>query len=273
MNEGTTGALPVDVVSDLKLKAVYSPKGKAGEFARLALNHYIGCPIGCLYCYAPTAARIDRARFHRYTSIPAEILRRFAGDCMKLDTWQQLEGIKAPPIMLCFLSDPYQPKEAKLGLTRSIIAIAHAFNLNISILTKQAGLAQRDFDLYVPGDEFGVSLTHWYTNTGKKWEPNADDVYARWNALIDAHRIGIRTIVSLEPCIVPLESLSVISGTHEHVDMFKLGMMNYHPHGKTIDWGLYGAAAVEILDSLGANYMVKADLRAEMDKAEAQDGR
>jgi DNA repair photolyase len=34
---------------------IYEPKGKAGEYAPLALNLYAGCSHGCTYCFAPTA--------------------------------------------------------------------------------------------------------------------------------------------------------------------------------------------------------------------------
>ena len=32
-------------------KAIYSPKGKAGEYAEYACNFYVGCSNGCEYCY------------------------------------------------------------------------------------------------------------------------------------------------------------------------------------------------------------------------------
>ena len=30
---------------------IYSPKGKAGEYAENAANFYVGCSNGCTYCY------------------------------------------------------------------------------------------------------------------------------------------------------------------------------------------------------------------------------
>ena len=32
-------------------KAIYKPKGKAGEYARFACNFYVGCSNDCSYCY------------------------------------------------------------------------------------------------------------------------------------------------------------------------------------------------------------------------------
>jgi DNA repair photolyase len=33
------------------MQTIYEPKGKAREYAPLALNLYESCPHGCKYCY------------------------------------------------------------------------------------------------------------------------------------------------------------------------------------------------------------------------------
>lgn len=32
-------------------RVIYSPKGKAGEYAENAANFFVGCSNGCTYCY------------------------------------------------------------------------------------------------------------------------------------------------------------------------------------------------------------------------------
>lgn len=32
-------------------RVIYSPKGKAGEYAENAANFFVGCSNGCAYCY------------------------------------------------------------------------------------------------------------------------------------------------------------------------------------------------------------------------------
>ena len=39
---------------------IYTPKGKAFEYAELALNIYNGCPHDCDYCFGRGIARKDR---------------------------------------------------------------------------------------------------------------------------------------------------------------------------------------------------------------------
>ena len=33
------------------MSAIYQPKGKAGEYAKYAVNFYVGCSNDCDYCY------------------------------------------------------------------------------------------------------------------------------------------------------------------------------------------------------------------------------
>ena len=43
--------------------AIYEPKGKALEYAPLALNLYDACPHGCTYCYCPAVLHRPPASF------------------------------------------------------------------------------------------------------------------------------------------------------------------------------------------------------------------
>ena len=39
------------------IRAIYTPKGPALEYAPLACNLYRGCAHGCLYCYARASSK------------------------------------------------------------------------------------------------------------------------------------------------------------------------------------------------------------------------
>jgi DNA repair photolyase len=79
--------------------------------------------------------------------------------------------------------------------------------------------------------------------------------------LKEAHDEGIKTWVSLEPVLNPETSLQIIRETHTFVDKFKVGLLNYHPLAKTIDWIKFRANVVNLLDNLHCNYYIKNDLK------------
>ena len=66
------------------------------------------------------------------------------------------------------------------------------------------------------------------------------------------HKAGIFTWVSLEPVLDVEASLAIVKRTHEFVDLYKIGRVNYLPATKTTDWKGYTERMVELLTRLGA---------------------
>ena len=62
------------------------------------------------------------------------VLELFNRDCAKLAKEQADDEMRR--VLFCFLSDPYQPLEGELHLTRRAIAIAARYGIKIDILTK-----------------------------------------------------------------------------------------------------------------------------------------
>ncbi|OGW60161.1 MAG: radical SAM protein [Nitrospirae bacterium RBG_16_64_22] len=110
---------------------------------RASVNPYRGCEHGCPYCYA-------RA-YHEYLDLSAgldfettimvkenapELLRRE----LSRSSW------KPQVIAMSGVTDPYQPIERKLGITRRCLEVLAEFRNPVSISTKNA-LVSRDADL------------------------------------------------------------------------------------------------------------------------------
>ncbi|MFA5420333.1 MAG: hypothetical protein WC341_17905, partial [Bacteroidales bacterium] len=93
-----------------------------------------------------------------------------------------------------------------------------------------------------------------------EWEPGAALPDDRMETLEAFHNHGIRTWVSLEPTIDPVQSLQLIRATYKFVDLYKIGKLNYHPLSKIIDWKKYTEEAVRLVMSCGRDYIVKDDL-------------
>ena len=128
-------------------------------------------------------------------------------------------------------------------------------------MTKGGKRAERDFDLLGPGDEFATTLTFLDKQKSLQWEPGAAIPKERIDTLRKAHELGIRTWVSLEPVIEPAETLEIIRQTHAFVDLFKVGLLNYHNVEKRIDWREFLKDVLATLKMYGCSYYIKKDLR------------
>ncbi len=239
------------------MKIIYHPKGKAGEYADYAANLYTGCAHGCTYCYAPLVMHKTREDF-RQVQERKNIL---------LDLIKDADYLRAHPelgssVFLCFSCDPYPEHSI---LTREVIKALHAFGLSVTILTKGGMRAVRDFDILTDKDQFGVTLTCLNAIESLKWEPLASLPERRLYSLEQAHSRGVRTWVSLEPVLNPVTALEIIRLTHSYVDMYKVGVLNYHPLTQTIDWRKFGKDAIALLESLGKKYYIKQDLWSYLD--------
>ena len=238
-----------------KTTVIYETRGKAREFSELAVNLYKGCDHKCEYCYAPAYTRSAREEFQE-PKPRRDIIQKISLDAREL----QLER-ETRPVLLCFTCDPYQQSDTQYQLSRKAISILHACNLNVMILTKGGQRAERDFDLLTGNDQFGVTLTNLDSKLSLKWEPGAASPGERINSLYKAYKKGIKTWVSLEPVLYTDVALEIIRLTHNFVNEFKVGTLNYHPHARSIDWHKFAIDVKDLLNELNCNYYLKEDLR------------
>jgi DNA repair photolyase len=236
---------------------IYEPKGRAKEYSELAANLYSGCDHACVYCYAPLATRKKRDTF--CFSKPREgVLNKFFEDAKELEQRHETR-----PVLLSFTTDPYQTIDVKYQLTRDAIMILHNHHLKVSILTKGGKRSERDFDLLHENrelSEYGTTLVFVDETMREKIEPGASPIQERIDALKKAHKLGIRTYVSLEPVWFPEDALKFIDMTHKFVDLFKVGKLNYNPQQFNVNWGIFRTDVIEKLKEYDADFYIKNDL-------------
>lgn len=244
-----------DGVSVKGCSYIYAPRGQAGEYAPLATNPYRGCGHSCAYCYVPRVTKQDRKDFNA-----GAVLRPnyFAGLLRDARKYKAL-GIREQ-VMLSFTTDPYPPQHHLH--TREVLKILRNHGLGFCTLTKGGTRSLRDLDLFRPDrDAFASTLTSLDHKFSRKWEPGAADPDDRLEAIQKFHEAGIFTWVSLEPTLDVDASLQIVRETHEYVDLFKVGRVNYVGMTKTTDWEDYTHRMIELLDSLGAAHYIKQDLQ------------
>jgi len=238
------------------MNVIYTPEGKAREYAPLALNFYNGCSHHCLFCYAPAILHKTHEEFSANIEPKKNIIARVTKDARKLRGDDRT-------ILMSFTHDPYQPIEMKLQLTRQIIKIFIENDLRFTILTKGGTNAVRDFDLLEKYAKcsFGTSLSFLHQKFADEWEENAPLVQDRIEAIHIAHDKDIRTWVSLEPVIDPDQAFQVLAFCHRWVDHWKIGKINGWPELEAkVDWIDFREKVKEFMEAVGGDYYLKKSL-------------
>lgn len=234
---------------------IYAPRGQAGEYAPLAANPYRGCGNACAYCYVPNVTRQKREEFDAGAVPRPNYLKNLEKDAIKYQA-----ASYTGQVMLSFTTDPYHPGDTTL--TRQVLECIQRYGMGICTLTKGGTRAFRDLDLFRPKhDAFASTLTSLDDAFSKKWERVAQLPGDRIKALKKFHKTGIYTWVSLEPTLDCDSSLEIIRRTHEFVDLFKIGRVNYLPITRTTDWKDYTERMMELCAKLNVTHYFKKDLQ------------
>lgn len=174
----------------------------------LSVNPYRGCEHGCTYCYArPTHEWLGFSAGLDFESKilvkdQAPVLLRAA---LASPQWQ-------PQIIaMSGVTDPYQPIERRLRLTRGCLEVLAAFRNPVAIVTKNA-LITRDTDLLARLAESNaaaviISITTLDAQLARRLEPRASAPEKRLDAIRALARAGIPVGVNVAPIIPGLTDM------------------------------------------------------------------
>ncbi|HIE36806.1 TPA: radical SAM protein [Candidatus Geothermarchaeota archaeon] len=161
-----------------------------------SINPYFGCEIGCRYCYSIYYFKMKKVR-HRWgeyveakqylPKLLTKNLGRFKKDAV---------------IGIGTYSDPYQPWEREIKLTRRIIKILRRRrDLHLSIQTRYP-LIIRDMDLILSGPaDIGTSIPSIDRRFIDVFEPLVPSPEARLKMLEKFSRVGVDTWLYIAPII------------------------------------------------------------------------
>ncbi len=168
----------------------------------VGLNPYRGCEHGCIYCYArPT---------HEYLGLSAG-LDFETRILVKEDASRLLERELAAPswrprvVGISGVTDPYQPIERSLGLTRGCLEVLARCRNPVAIVTKNS-LVERDADLLaeMAADEAAVvylSITTLDAELARRMEPRTSHPRRRLEAIAKLTASGIPCGLLMAPVV------------------------------------------------------------------------
>ncbi|MDR4495699.1 MAG: PA0069 family radical SAM protein [Nitrospirales bacterium] len=177
---------------------------------RWSLNPYRGCFHACAYCYArPTH---EYWGFGSGTDFETKLVA-------KMNASDKLQETFSKPtwagelVVFSGNTDPYQPLEAKLELTRACLKICAAYNNPVGIITKSA-LVLRDVDLLQELQSRAwikvyFSICFASDDMARKVEPQAPSITKRFDTMAQLAKAGIPTAISIAPVIPGLNEQDI----------------------------------------------------------------
>ena len=167
-----------------------------------AVNPYRGCEHGCVYCYArPTHAYLGYSPgldFETRLIFKPEVAELLEKELRK-------PGYVPRTMALGTNTDPYQPVERTLKLTRAVLEVLERCGHPVSIVTKSAGVL-RDTDILSRMAARGLARVYLSVTTldpvlARRMEPRAASPARRLAAITELTRAGIPAAVMAAPMI------------------------------------------------------------------------
>jgi DNA repair photolyase len=190
------------------------------------INAYVGCMIACPFCYV-----IDRADFSRaleglpklpwgqYLDVKinaAEVLRR------------EVQTVRTGIVRMSpIITDPYQPAERRYRITRQILEVLIETELAPVVLTRAPRILD-DLELLArfPRALVGFSIPTDDDTYRRIFEPGADPIDRRLEALRALHAAGVRTFAVIQP-VLPMNVDRLIDGIAPFVRAVRLDRMYF----------------------------------------------
>ena len=166
-----------------------------------SLNPYVGCAFGCSYCYAAFFVAEEEQREHW-----GQWVRVKTNAIAKLRNSRQ--DLRGKTVLMSSATDPYQPVEAKLELTRSLLPILAQRGARLAMLSRSP-LVTRDIDLFKEFEHINItlSITTDSDDIRKRFEPQCASIDRRFEAITQLSEAGFKTRVNVAP-LLPLENAS-----------------------------------------------------------------
>ncbi|TVQ61052.1 MAG: PA0069 family radical SAM protein [Phycisphaerales bacterium] len=186
---------------------------------RWTVNPYRGCEHGCVYCYARPGH--EMLGFSLGLDFETKIAAKTGAPAL-LAAALDKPAWAGETVVMSGVTDPYQPIERRLRITRACLEVMAARAQPVAIVTKNA-LVLRDIDLLRELSSHGacrvyVSVTSLDPHTARAMEPRASSPASRLRAIRELTDAGVPTGVMTAPIIPGLndhEMPALLKAAHE----------------------------------------------------------
>ena len=181
----------------------------------VSVNPYRGCEHGCIYCYArPTHEYLG---FSSGLDFESKILVKEDAPALLREALTE-PSWKPQVVAMSGVTDPYQPVEARLGITRGCLEVLAELRNPVSIITKNH-LVTRDIDLLAElarhdAAVVNISITTLDRRLQRVMEPRTSTPDRRLQAIRALAGAGIPVRVMVAPVIPGLTDHEIPAVIH-----------------------------------------------------------
>lgn len=175
-----------------------------------SINPYKGCEHGCIYCYA----RPSHAYMNLSPGLDFETKIFYKANAAELFTKEiSKPSYECKTIVIGANTDPYQPAESSLQVTRRLLEVALQYQHPIAIITKNS-LIERDADILSALAKkklvkVAISITTLSSELKRILEPRASAPSARLRVIRNLSKLDIPMTVMAAPMIPMINDMEL----------------------------------------------------------------
>ena len=162
------------------------------------LNPYSGCTFGCTYCYAAFFARSKEKvdGWGGWVTVKENALAL-------LRKKRQRGTLRGKTIYLSSVTDPYQPVERTLELTRDILVELAGFHQPRLVVQTRSPLVTRDLDVLARFEhvQVNVTVTTDDDEVRRAFEPSCPNNRVRLKAVAEVVAARVPVVVTMTPLL------------------------------------------------------------------------
>ena len=168
------------------------------------LNPYSGCSFGCTYCYAAFFSRspAERDNWGRWVKV-----KENAVELLGKERTRKRQALDGKRIYMSTVTDPYQPIDRELGLTRGLLEVmADGHKPKLVVQTRSPDVT-RDIDLFRRIEENGgrvqvnMTVTTDDEDVRRSFEPFCPSNANRLEAIAEVQAGGVDACVTMTPLL------------------------------------------------------------------------
>jgi hypothetical protein len=184
------------------------------------VDMYRGCDFGCKYCFSEMSAfreqELSNWRIADFNVVKHTFETAFDTDKESQSVIIEMLRHKVP-LHCGGMSDPFQAREWKYGLTRKLIELCNSYNYPIQFSTKTDHLPDSYYEILNPElHAFQISIMGWTDEYIKKFEANTPSAKSRLTFVEKLRKRGfwcgirIQPIINMDECLLLMNEVGSV---------------------------------------------------------------